>query len=44
VLPPYGLSLEEVTYPDAAHLADRAQETRRIRVLGGVSPEERHAS
>ena len=44
VLPPYGLSLEEVTYPDAAHLADRAQETRRVRVLGGVSPEERHAS
>jgi tRNA pseudouridine38-40 synthase len=44
VLPAYGLSLEEVTYPDAAHLADRAQETRRIRVLGGVSPEERHAS
>lgn len=44
VLPPYGLSLEEVTYPDAAHLADRAQETRRIRVLGGSAPEERHAS
>jgi tRNA pseudouridine38-40 synthase len=44
VLPPHGLSLEEVTYPEAAQLAARAQETRRVRVLGGVSPEERHAS
>ncbi len=44
VLPPHGLSLEEVTYPVSALLADRAQETRRVRVLGGVSPEERHAS
>jgi tRNA pseudouridine38-40 synthase len=44
VLAPHGLTLEEVTYPDAAHLADRAQETRRIRVLGGAPPEERHAS
>jgi tRNA pseudouridine38-40 synthase len=44
VMPAHGLSLEEVTYPDAALLAVRAQETRRVRVLGGASPEERHAS
>jgi tRNA pseudouridine38-40 synthase len=44
VLPAHGLSLEEVTYPEAAQLAARAQETRRVRVLGGISPEERHAS
>lgn len=34
VLPPHGLSLEEVVYPQAALLASRAQETRRVRVLG----------
>jgi tRNA pseudouridine38-40 synthase len=43
VVPPHGLSLEEVTYPDTALLAERAQQTRRVRVLGGASPE-RHAS
>ena len=37
VIPPHGLSLEEVNYPEAAQLAARAQETRRVRVLG-VSP------
>jgi tRNA pseudouridine38-40 synthase len=43
VLSPHGLSLEEVSYPDAALLASRAQETRRIRVLGATSTEERQA-
>lgn len=44
VMPAHGLSLEEVRYPEAAQLAARAQETRRVRVLGGITPEERHAS
>ncbi|GAA4621369.1 tRNA pseudouridine(38-40) synthase TruA [Actinoallomurus vinaceus] len=43
VLPPHGLSLEEVTYPEAALLASRAQETRRVRVLGVTPTEERQA-
>ncbi|WP_051451232.1 tRNA pseudouridine(38-40) synthase TruA [Actinospica robiniae] len=34
VLPPHGLTLEEVKYPDDAELAARVEETRRIRVLG----------
>lgn len=34
VLPPHGLTLEEVKYPDAAGLAARVAETRRLRVLG----------
>jgi tRNA pseudouridine38-40 synthase len=33
VVPPHGLSLEEVRYPDPAHLAARATETRRVRAL-----------
>ena len=37
VLPPHGLSLEEVVYPEAALLASRAQETRRVRALGLTS-------
>ncbi|GAB3961409.1 tRNA pseudouridine(38-40) synthase TruA [Actinoallomurus acanthiterrae] len=43
VLPPHGLSLEEVTYPEAGLLASRAQETRRVRVLGVTTAEERQA-
>jgi tRNA pseudouridine38-40 synthase len=43
VLPPHGLSLEEVTYPEAGLLASRAQETRRVRVLGVTPAEERQA-
>ena len=43
VLPPHGLSLEEVRYPEAAQLASRAQETRRVRVLGATPAEERQA-
>lgn len=43
VLPPHGLTLEEVTYPEAGLLACRAQETRRVRVLGATAPEERQA-
>ena len=34
VMPPHGLSLEEVTYPDAAGLAARAAEARAMRTLG----------
>jgi tRNA pseudouridine38-40 synthase len=34
VLPPHGLTLEEVRYPGDAELAARVAETRRIRVLG----------
>lgn len=34
VLPPHGLTLEEVDYPGDAELAARVQETRKIRVLG----------
>jgi len=37
VVPPHGLSLEEVRYPDPGQLADRAALTRRVRV-GGVVP------
>lgn len=33
VVPPHGLSLEEVRYPDAAGLAARALEARRVRTL-----------
>ncbi|MCW2946996.1 MAG: tRNA pseudouridine synthase [Actinoallomurus sp.] len=44
VLSAHGLSLEEVTYPEAAQMGARAQATRRVRVLGAASPEERHAS
>jgi tRNA pseudouridine38-40 synthase len=34
VLPPHGLTLEQVRYPDDAELAARVAETRKIRVLG----------
>ena len=34
VLPPHGLTLEEVRYPNDAELAARVEETRKIRVLG----------
>jgi tRNA pseudouridine38-40 synthase len=37
VVPPHGLSLEEVRYPDPAHLAARAAETRRVRALTGLA-------
>jgi tRNA pseudouridine38-40 synthase len=33
VMPPHGLSLEEVRYPDADQLAARAVLTRRVREL-----------
>ena len=35
VMPPHGLSLEEVVYPDAAGLAARAAEARSVRSLPG---------
>ncbi|MBG0827757.1 tRNA pseudouridine(38-40) synthase TruA [Planomonospora sp. ID67723] len=35
VAPAHGLCLEEVRYPEAAELARRAAETRRVRTLGG---------
>jgi tRNA pseudouridine38-40 synthase len=44
VAPAHGLCLEEIRYPDAEHLAKRAQETRRVRTLnsgmsgGSASP------
>ena len=39
VMPPHGLSLEEVVYPDADALAARAVESRSVRSLpGAVSP------
>jgi len=34
VMPPHGLSLEEVAYPDDAGLAARATESRVRRTLG----------
>ncbi|MCP2343299.1 tRNA pseudouridine(38-40) synthase TruA [Actinomadura rupiterrae] len=34
VAPAHGLSLEEISYPDDADLALRAQQTRRVRTLG----------
>ena len=34
VLPPHGLTLEEVRYPSAAELAARVAETRKLRTLG----------
>jgi tRNA pseudouridine38-40 synthase len=34
VLPPHGLTLEEVRYPSASELAARVTETRRMRTLG----------
>jgi tRNA pseudouridine38-40 synthase len=34
VMPPHGLSLEEVSYPDDAGLAARAAEARAVRTLG----------
>ncbi|SDO56278.1 tRNA pseudouridine38-40 synthase [Pedococcus dokdonensis] len=34
VMPPHGLSLEEVSYPDDTGLAARAQEARAVRTLG----------
>lgn len=34
VAPAHGLSLEEIRYPDDEDLAQRAQETRRVRTLG----------
>ncbi|MFC7329394.1 tRNA pseudouridine(38-40) synthase TruA [Marinactinospora rubrisoli] len=35
VVPPHGLSLEEVRYPPEAELAERARATRRVRTLPG---------
>ncbi|KNX36426.1 tRNA pseudouridine(38-40) synthase TruA [Luteipulveratus halotolerans] len=35
VMPPQGLSLEEVTYPDDDRLAERAAEARAVRTLDG---------
>ena len=35
VMPPHGLSLEEVDYPPDAELATRAHEARAVRTLGG---------
>jgi tRNA pseudouridine38-40 synthase len=35
VMPPHGLSLEEVVYPDDAGLAARAAEARAVRSLPG---------
>ena len=37
VMPPHGLSLEEVTYPDDTGLAARADEARAVRTLGELS-------
>jgi tRNA pseudouridine38-40 synthase len=37
VMPPHGLSLEEVVYPDDGGLAARATESRAVRSLPGVS-------
>lgn len=39
VMPAHGLSLEEVTYPDASDLADRARVTRARRVVPEQVPE-----
>ncbi len=36
VVPPHGLCLEEVRYPEPAQLAERAVLTRRVRTAGGV--------
>src|SRR5262249_24454097 len=44
VIPAHGLSLEEVSYPEAALLGGGARGTGGVRVPGGASPEERHAS
>jgi tRNA pseudouridine38-40 synthase len=33
VVPPYGLCLEEVRYPEPAGLAERAAQTRRVRTV-----------
>lgn len=38
VAPPHPLCLEEVRYPGDAELAGRAEQTRRLRTLGGASP------
>ncbi len=38
VLPPHGLTLEEVRYPDDAELARRAHQTRAVRVPSGPPP------
>ena len=38
VMPPHGLSLEEVSYPDDAGLAARARESRAVRVLADDWP------
>ncbi|MGN6636775.1 MAG: hypothetical protein ACTHJ6_15150, partial [Oryzihumus sp.] len=37
VMPPHGLSLEEVSYPPDAELADRAREARAVRTVDGQS-------
>ena len=37
VMPPHGLSLEEVTYPPDAELASRARDARAVRVLPGAT-------
>jgi tRNA pseudouridine38-40 synthase len=34
-MPPHGLSLEEVSYPAEAELADRAREARAVRTAEG---------
>ncbi|GAA3758856.1 tRNA pseudouridine38-40 synthase [Spinactinospora alkalitolerans] len=36
VVPPHGLSLEEIRYPPDAELAERARSTRRVRTLPGT--------
>jgi tRNA pseudouridine38-40 synthase len=33
VMPPHGLSLEEVVYPPVDELADRAEQARAVRTL-----------
>jgi tRNA pseudouridine38-40 synthase len=38
VAPAHGLSLEEIRYPEAGSLAQRAQETRRVRTLNSGMP------
>ncbi|WP_083983625.1 tRNA pseudouridine(38-40) synthase TruA [Actinomadura hibisca] len=38
VAPAHGLTLEEIRYPDAEGLAQRAQETRRVRTLNATVP------
>jgi tRNA pseudouridine38-40 synthase len=41
VVPPHGLSLEEVRYPAAGQLAERADLTRRVRTISADAPSRR---